>query len=102
MRHSVAMPLGVLASLLCGCDSNSFVPPPPAELASTAGPAQSSVKVIEMVLRADDTPDRSIWAQVGRVDSGASRVSFRSSAPAAGDPPKRQAELIRRAAARGA
>lgn len=103
MRRSVAMVLGVLAPLSTGCESASFAPPPPPELASTAGPSlEPSVKVIEMVLRSEDTPARTTWAQVGRVDAGVSRVSFRSSAPGAGDPPDRQAELIRRAAARGA
>jgi len=60
------------------------------------------VKVIELVLRSVDSPDRAAWPQLGRMEAGSSKVSFRSSAPAAGDPPQKQAELIRRAATRGA
>jgi ABC-type sugar transport system substrate-binding protein len=92
-----------LAATLAGCDSGSFVPPPPPELSTpTEASSEVSAKIVELVLTSSDTPDRRMWAQAVRLDAGLARLGFRLSALAPKDPPARQAELIRDAVARGA
>lgn len=103
MSRFVKMPLTlvVLVVAVClGCDSVSFTPPRPPGLEKLSGPTSNGWE-IEMVLNGGETPDRSTLAQVGRQEAGAARMSLRVTAPREGDPPGRQAELIRRAAARG-
>jgi|GEM_PF-5669590 len=105
MSRFLALTLGsfvlTLALAVSGCgESDSFMPPPPPEL---AGPTvEPTVKVVEMVLPSDPTFEREALAQLVRVVASRGRSSFRLSIPEASAPAQRQAELIRNAADRGA
>jgi ABC-type sugar transport system substrate-binding protein len=102
MSRFVVVPLALMvaACVGLGCDSVSFTPPRPPGLEKLSGPTSNGWE-FEMVLLGSDTPDRSSLGQIGRQGAGAARMSLRVTAPRPDDPPGRQAELIRRAAARG-
>jgi len=84
-----------------GCGGESFVPPPPPELDSLTAPDAAPTLAVEMVLGAEPTTELSAWEQAARVEAGKAKVVFTLTRLAAGEPPARQAELIRAAAARG-
>jgi ABC-type sugar transport system substrate-binding protein len=76
------------------------MPPPPPELARPT--SEPAVKVVEMIMPSERTPDREALVQLVRVLASREKTSFRLSAPEPNEPPRRQADLIRKAAERGA
>ena len=104
--RQVSVPgLLVAAAVMAGCDSDSFAPPPtggarPSSSASGAMPVRA--KEIVMILPAADNTDLTLYDIVGRNESGLLKVVYRSLRPSAGDPPGKQGELVKQAAAEGA
>lgn len=110
--------------VLCGCSSDSFVPPPPAELtnaglgaapAKVAAPvpldlpeAASAVKAIELILNRHDAEEAGILKSAARVQAGLDTVKLRltvlgenaGSAGTQAPTTAEQIELVRAAAAR--
>ncbi len=102
MLWSVRFALLGWASLLSvGCGS-SFVPPPPPELvAQSEKTLPPPAKRIELILLADENPERSLWLHLAPSEAGRAKVLLQVSRPKPGEPPARQASLIREAIARG-
>ncbi|WP_406697548.1 substrate-binding domain-containing protein [Singulisphaera sp. Ch08] len=102
MPRSYALTLWALIPVLglSGCESDTFMPPPNPELAAPA--AAPVIRVVELISPSESTPDQSVLAQYLRLVSSRAKASFRTSAPEPNDPPRRQAEVIRKAAERGA
>ena len=89
--------------LLPGCDSGSFLPPPPPTLAdSSAEGTESKVRTVELVMTRANDPTHLLWEQIARAEAGNRGVIFNVSALHAGDAPSRQADLIRKAVEHGA
>jgi ribose transport system substrate-binding protein len=70
--------------------------------AAPEAPQAASSKTLSLILITDDTPDAQVWLQIAMREAGKGKAIFRVSKLNPGDPPGRQAELIREAAARGA
>ncbi|SIO45792.1 ABC-type sugar transport system, substrate-binding protein, contains N-terminal xre family HTH domain [Singulisphaera sp. GP187] len=102
MPRSHALTLWALIPVLglSGCESDTFMPPPNPELTAPAPPPP--VRVVEMILPTNSTPDQNALAQYLRLVASREKTSYRTSAPEPNDPPRRQADLIRKAAERGA
>lgn len=86
--------------VLSGCGTDTFMPPPNPEL--TAPVSEAPVRIVELVLPADTTPDQNALAQYLRLIASREKMSFRSSTLEPTDPPRSQADAIRKAAERGA
>lgn len=98
-----AVALSVLGlSILGGCDSGSFVPPPTPGLESigqtTAAPATLT---LAMILDPRDTPERVTWVAAARQEAGLARAGLIVDRPKPGEPASAQAALIRKAAGPG-
>jgi ribose transport system substrate-binding protein len=90
----------VLAS---GCDSGSFLPPPPPELSAQGEAAAPAVaRNAVLILDGPENDDRRTWTQHALKEAGLEKLSLRVESPAAADTAARQAERIRDAAGRGA
>lgn len=102
MPRSLALPLWALIPglVLSGCESDTFMPPPNPELAAPV--SAPPVRIVEMILPSESTPDQNALAQYLRLVSSREKTSYRTSAPEPNDPPRRQADAIRKAAERGA
>jgi ABC-type sugar transport system substrate-binding protein len=95
----------LFTATLAGCDSDTIAPPPPGK-ARPAGVSGGSIptraKEIVLVLPAAENNDLMIYDLAARNESGLLKVFFRALKPSPGDPPTKQAELIKAAAAEGA
>lgn len=96
----------VLSSLfltaLVGCGSESFAPPPPPELSQIPNARNTPPAVaLELILAGSDGSWRAALEEATRLEAGKAKVLFTSARPATGDPPAKQADLIRAAAGRG-
>jgi ABC-type sugar transport system substrate-binding protein len=102
MPRSHALTLWALIPVLghSGCESDTFMPPPNPELAAPV--VEPPVRIVEMILPSESTPNQNALAQYLRLFSSREKTSYRTSAPEPTDPPRRQAEVIRKAAERGA
>jgi ABC-type sugar transport system substrate-binding protein len=91
---------GLLLAALGGCDGGSFVPPPAPELNALPGlnPNPTALSVA-MIFPPAPAPDHEVWEQAARLEAARAKVIFVVTRPSPGDPPARQAELIRDAAA---
>jgi ABC-type sugar transport system substrate-binding protein len=60
------------------------------------------VRELVLVLSAEHTRDNDVWEQTAQMQAGRAKRQLRTLRPAPKDPPERQAELVREAAASGA
>jgi ABC-type sugar transport system substrate-binding protein len=103
MVRWVWFPALLALALFAGCDSGSFVPPRRADLKALPDPTKTErLGRIAMVLAPGDTVDQLTFGLFGRREANRARMSFALTRPKPDDPPSRQAELIREAAASGA
>jgi ABC-type sugar transport system substrate-binding protein len=99
-----------------GCESGSFMPPPPPELQSPgaeAAPANTAVpaldgleiapvggKPIELILGRHGAVESEAYATAARVQAGLDKVKLKIDILGEADPPARQADFVRDALAR--
>ncbi len=102
-RAAEALPVAltiIVGTVFPGCDSESFLPPPP--VADSAEDSKEKKLIsVEFVLTRDDDPTHLLWSQVARSEAGNLGLMFNVSSPQPGEPASRQAELIRKAVANG-
>jgi ABC-type sugar transport system substrate-binding protein len=100
-RAAAAALVGVLGAL-AGCDSGSFAPPPPPELASLSDPRATPAAVaVELILAPGEDPDRDLWVQAARIEAGKTKAILTVSRPDPGATSSWQADRIRSAPGRG-
>jgi ABC-type sugar transport system substrate-binding protein len=108
--------LAVLTCLLGGCDSGSFVPPPPPELqagerpalrsftpppsADLLSPSLGGARSVELVLARHDADDADAHRAAARTQAGLERIKLRITMLGEQDVSAQQAELVREALAR--
>jgi ABC-type sugar transport system substrate-binding protein len=91
-----------LVSALAGCDSGSFLPPPPPELETVATPAAAPTTALALVLSDEERADQRFWSARARVWASEHKVVLNESALKHGEKLAGQAALIREALARRA
>lgn len=89
---------------LAGCDSGSFAPPPPPELAAL--PSARSLPpttAVELIEAPGANVERDVWLQAARTEAGLIKSIFavQEPPPASGDAADWQAALVRSAPRRG-
>ena len=97
--------LFVAAAVMAGCDSDSFAPPPTGTTrpsSSATGSMPVRAKELVMILPSEENYDLALYDLLARNASGLEKVVYRSLRPSPGDPPSKQGELIKQAAAEGA
>jgi ABC-type sugar transport system substrate-binding protein len=105
-RRFARFPACVSLSLIivvCGCDQPPSGPVTTVAFDQAIGPSGAAKATqIVFILPAERTDELAVWEQVGRMEAGLARAIFEARRPQPGDPPARQAELVREAAQRGA
>ncbi|MDR3632197.1 MAG: sugar ABC transporter substrate-binding protein [Isosphaeraceae bacterium] len=91
---------GVALWLITGCDSTTFVPPPPSVLPALKPATSASTSQIELVLSDAQREDQQLWSSNAPALAGKKQTFLQVSAVDPPDPPSREAELIRAAIAR--
>ncbi|MDR3636039.1 MAG: substrate-binding domain-containing protein [Isosphaeraceae bacterium] len=85
-----------LTCWVAGCDSLTMAPPAAPELSSITRPSETPPRTLELVL-GGETIDRLFWAAKGPPMAERRKVVCYEAHLGAGDPPAKQAELIRNA-----
>ncbi|MGE3818156.1 MAG: hypothetical protein AB7I30_01860 [Isosphaeraceae bacterium] len=87
-----------LLIVVCGCGENGFVTPPPPELTALGNADSTPPHSIELILAPESTRDNEAIGLAMRREAARRTHFFHLSRPSPGDPPERQATLIRHAA----
>lgn len=102
-RKAVFSLLAMVLPWLSGCESSSFVPPPPPELSALPDTREGTGKAVSLALILPSTAnvERDVWLKVARYEAGRKKVLYTEAFAGQGDPPAKQADLIRAEAERG-
>lgn len=88
--------LAVLAPI-SGCDSGSFAPPPPPELADLSSATRPKATAIELIVPGETNPERDAWVQAARSEAGRVLVTLAVAKAPTTNPSAWQVEQVRSA-----
>jgi ABC-type sugar transport system substrate-binding protein len=92
----ITVVLGCLAFVVPGCNSGSFLPPPPPELDAALAPReQRPVTIVSVIFAGPDKEYRRLIAHQAMQEMGRAKASIRCEYLQPGDPAEVQAQAIR-------